>query len=152
VSCIKEDLTFEIDAKQFQCEEIISYQDIKVIELSAEEADIVMKQREVKKEQEKEAKVMEKKAKEADKKAKRQMKKKEEEIANMSALNAIEKFSNSNTVSTKEMKVFKLTPETAKAFIEAKVAETTVYTDNRGETKRFTKILQKPKPSETTGT
>lgn len=146
VSCIKEDLTFEIDAKQFQCEEVIAYQDIKVIELTTEEADAIMKQREVKKGQEKEAKIMEKKAKEAEKKAKREMKRKEEEIANLSALTAIEKFSNVNNISTKDIKVIKLTPQTARAFMEAKITEKSmVSTDKLGETNSFTKILQKAK-------
>lgn len=43
ISCEKLDLTFEVDAKQFQCEEKLSHHDIEVIELSTEHANALNK-------------------------------------------------------------------------------------------------------------
>ncbi|XP_045216864.2 uncharacterized protein LOC123566642 [Mercenaria mercenaria] len=142
VACEKQDLTFEIDAKQFQCEEIISYRDIKVIELTTEEVNALMKQKDEKKELEKKAKAAEKEAKEAEKKAKKEMKK-AAEVDDISTLNINNKVPYATHLSNKDVKVIKLTPEAAKAFMEAKVSKK--LTSGKLEETKYTKMLQKPK-------
>lgn len=134
VACEKQDVTFEIDVKQFQCEEVISYQDIKVIELSKEEADAIMKEQAEKREEEK-------KRKDSDKKAKAELKV-------MKAKQTVAKHLNKKSPSrdgktSKDVNVIRLTPEAAMALMGAKSEKK--LNNGEGETVIYTKVLSKPK-------